>query len=161
MSLYGADPVSFESVSAVTATPSTELGQVRMFAGELYEYVYAVKEIPVGYGCVKTGTSGHSVAATGSVSGEMAAGFCKHAAISSGSYGWVLKKGVVDLKNGRAGTAPSVNQVVRLGADGAVVCDLMVATSAIDHGFIAGKVLSAGASGDTGASLALCYVSVF
>lgn len=161
MSYYGADPVMFESVSAVTATPSVELGTVRRHAGEVYEYVYAVKALPVGYGCVLTGTSGHSCAATGVVSGEYAAGFVKHAEISSGSYGWILKKGVVDLKNGRAGTAAVVNEVIHLAADGAICSDVMVATSSIDGGCIVGKVLSAGASGGTGASLTLCYVSVY
>lgn len=156
-----ADPVLFESVSNVTATPSVQLGEERMYAGEKYEYVYAVKTIPVGYGAVKTGTSGHSVAATGAVSGEVCAGWCKHSDINLGSYGWLLTKGVVDAKNGRAGTAPVINQVARLGADGAFVTDLMVATSAIDHGHVVGKILSAGASGDTGASLSLLYVSVY
>ena len=161
MSHQGADPISFESVSAVTATPSVELGTIRHQDGERYEYVYAVKALPVGYGCVLTGTSGHSCAATGVVSGEMAFGFVKHAEISSGSYGWVLKKGVVNLKNGRASTAPVVNEVLHLAADAAVCSDVMVATSSIDGGFVVGKVLSAGASGGTGASLSLCYVSCF
>lgn len=158
---YGADPVAFESVSNVTATPSVALGTERFFDGEKYEYVYAVKEIPVGYGAVYSGTSGHSVVATGAVSGEFCAGWCKHTAISSGSYGWLLKKGVVDAKNARASTAPSVNQVAYLGSDGGFVTDAVVATSAIDIGHAIGKVLSAGASGGTGSSLSLLYVSVY
>lgn len=162
MSSYqGVDPISFESVSNVTATPSVDLGTRRFQDGELYEYVYAVKELPKNYGCVLTGTSGHSCVATGVVSGELAFGFVKNAAISSGSYGWVLKKGVVDLKNGRASTVPSVDQILHLAADGAVCSDVMVATSSIDGGVVVGKVLSAGASGGTGASLSLCYVSCF
>ena len=161
MAFSFADPISFESVSAVTATPTVELGTLRSSGGELYEYVYAVKALPVGYGCVLTGTSGHSAIATGVVSGEFAAGFVKHAEISSGSYGWILKKGVVDLKNGRLSTAAVVNECIRLAADGAICSDSNVATTSIDGGFVVGKVLSAGASGGTGASLSLCYVSVY
>ncbi len=157
---YGADPLLYESVSAVTATPSVQLGTERFYDGEKYEYVYASKEVPVGYGAVKTGTSGHTVFATGVVSGEFCAGWCKHAAISSGSYGWLLTQGVVDAKNGRASTVPVINDLCYMGADGAFVTDVKVVTSAIDHGHIFGKVLSAGASGGTGASLSLLYVRV-
>jgi hypothetical protein len=158
---YGFQQAYMESVSNVTATNSVELGSIRFHDGEYYEYVYAAKELPVGYGAVKTGTSGHTCIATGSVSGEYCAGAVKHAAISSGSYGWLLVRGVVDVKNGRAGTAPVVNQTARLGADGAFVTDLMVLTTGIDNVHIVGKALSAGASGDTGASLFLLNLSVF
>jgi len=153
--------VFFESVSNVTATPSVEPGTIRSYNGELYEYVIAGKELPVGYGAVYSGTSGHTCVATGAVTGEYCAGWVKHATISSGSCGWLLKKGVVDAKNARASTAPSVNQVAYLGSDGAFVSDAITATTAIDNGHVIGKVLSAGASGGTGASLSLLYVSVF
>lgn len=160
MAYFGVDPINFESISAVTATNTVDLGTMRWHSGELYEYVYAVKTIPVGYGAVYSGTSGHSVVATGAVSGEHCAGFCKHVDIDLGKYGWLMKKGVVNAKNGRASTAPVIDQVARLGADGAFVTDVMVATSAIDHGHVIGKILSAGASGGTGASLSLLLVAV-
>lgn len=158
---YGVGPICFESVSNVTATPSVALGEVRFHDGEHYEYVFAAKELPVGYGAVYSGTSGHTCVTTGAVSGEYCAGWVKHATISSGSYGWLLKKGVVDAKNNRASTAPSVNQVAYLGSDGGFVCDAIVITNAIDTGHVVGKILSAGASGGTGASLSLLYVSVY
>lgn len=161
MAFYGLAPISFESVSQVTATNTVELGTLRIEAGEVYEYVYAGKDLNQGFVGVYSGTSGKTLVATGAVSGEMAGGAVKHATIPSGSYGWVLKKGVVDLCNGRASTAPSVDQVVRLAADGKICCDVMVVTSAIEGGHIFGKVLSAGASGGTGSSKALCYVSIY
>lgn len=150
-----------ESVSNVTATNSVELGSIRFHDGEYYEYVYAVGAVNVGYGCAYSGTSGHSVLATGIVSGEHAAGFCKHATIPAGSYGWLLKKGVIDAPNGRASTVTVANDLAYLAADGKVCTDVKVVTSAIDHGHVFGKVLSAGASGGTGASLSLVLVSVF
>lgn len=158
---YGFQDVYMESISAVTATNSVELGSVRFWDGEYYEYVYAVGLLAPGKGAAYSGTSGNSVVATGIVSGEHCAGFCKHATIPTGSYGWLLKKGVVDAVNGRASTAPVINDLTYLGADGAFVTDVKVVTSAIDHGHVIGKVLSAGASGGTGSSLSLLYVSVF
>lgn len=160
MSYYGVAPIGFESVSAVTATNTVDLGTRRWHAGEEYEYVYASTTVPVGYGAVYTGTSGYTVVATGVVSGELCAGFCKHATIAGGTYGWLLKKGVVDAKNGRASTAPVINDLTYMGADGAFVTDVKVVTSAIDHGHIIGKVLSAGASGGTGASLSLLRLTL-
>lgn len=161
MAFYGADPILFESVSAVTATPSVELGTERVHSGERYKYVYAAKTVSMGIGAVLTGTSGNTIVATGAVSGEFCAGVVKHESIVSGSYGWILKCGVVDMTNGRASTAPSVNQVIRLSADGTFCSDVMVATTAIDIGHVFGKVLSAGASGGTGASMSLVYVSCY
>jgi hypothetical protein len=161
MSFQGLSPILFESVSAVTATPSVELGTERVTNGERYKYVYAAKTVSMGIGAVMTGTSGHTIVATGAVSGELCAGYVKHESIVSGSYGWLLKCGVVDASNGRASTAPSVDQVIRLAADGKFCSDVMVATSAIDGGHVFGKVLSAGASGGTGSSMSLIYVSVY
>jgi 2-keto-3-deoxy-6-phosphogluconate aldolase len=118
------------------------------------------RNAPQGYGTVYSGTSGHSVVATGAVTGEVCAGWVKHATITSNGYGWLLKKGVVDAKNARASTAPVINQPAYLGSDGGFVTDTPVVTSAIDHGHVVGKILSAGASGGTGASLSLLYVAV-
>lgn len=158
---YGMQDTFFESISAVTATNSVELGSLRFHDGEWYEYVYSLGQISPGFGSAYSGTSGNSVVATGIVSGEHCAGFCKHVTMTTGTYGWLLKKGVVDAPNGRASTATVINDLAYLGAEGKVITDVKVVTSAIDHGHIIGKVLSAGASGGTGASLTLMYISVF
>lgn len=158
---YGVGPVVFESVSNVTATPSVELGTLRFHDGEYYEYVHAAKELPVNYLAVYSGTSGHTCVTTGAVSGEYCAGGVKHATISSGSYGWLLKKGVIDVKNSKAGSAPVINEVAYLGTDGGFFNERLLITSCIDTGHIIGKVLSAGASGGTGASMSLLFISVF
>lgn len=161
MPFYGADPVAFESVSNVTTTNSVELGTIRMYAGEYYEYVYALQTISMGVGCAYSGTSGHSVIATGVVSGEHCAGVCKHESITSGKYGWILKKGVVDMRNAKAGSVPVLTESAYLGSDGGFICERTTITNAVAHGHVIGKVLSAGASGDTGASYSLMYISVF
>lgn len=161
MAFYGADPIRFESVSAVTATNSVDLGTIRMDSGEYYEYVYAAKNISMGVGGVYTGTSGHTVVGTGAVSGEHCAGFVKHESIPSGYYGWILKKGVVNAWNSKVGSVPVVNEPAYLGTDGGFMTEVVVVTNAVAHGHVIGKVLSAGASGGTGASYSLIYVSVF
>ena len=165
MSYYGISPLSFESVSAVTATPTPglDLGTERIVAGEKYRYVYSLGQISPGYGATYSGTSGNSVAATGVVSGEHCAGFCKHATLTTGTYGWLLVKGVVDSYNGMTNSAPADGDVVYLTTDGKFRSGKGApATSATDFvgGYAVGKVLSAGASGGTGASLSLLFVNV-
>lgn len=164
MSYHGADPIHFESISNVTATPSVQLGTRRRYAGEDYEYVYSLGQASPGYGCTYSGTSGHSVAATGVVSGELCAGYVKHVTLTTGTYGWLLKRGVVDAYNGMSNSAPADGDVVYLATDGKFRSGKGApATSATDFvgGCVLGKVLSAGASGGTGASLSLLYVSVY
>ena len=158
---YGLSPVVFESISAVTATPTVQLGTIRFHDGEYYEYVHAAKTIPIGYGAVYSGTSGHTVVTTGAVSGEHCAGVCKHESITSGSYGWLMKKGVVNMVNTKAGSAPTQSLPAFLGTDGGFYTETLAITSAVDNGVPIGKVLSAGASGGTGASTSLIFVSVF
>ena len=164
MGFYGADPIHFESVSAVTATNSVELGTLRMHDGEWYEYVYAIGCVSMGVGATYSGTSGNSVVATGIVSGEYCAGFVKHESITTGKYGWLMKKGVIDVDNGIASSAPADGDVVYLSTDGKFIAGSgKMATAATDFigGHVIGKVLSAGASGGTGASFSLLYISVF
>lgn len=159
MAFYGDHPVVNESVSAVTATPSTDLGTIRCHAGADYMYVYAVGTISQYCGAILTGTSGYSVVATGAVSGQFAMGFAVHDSIPAGSYGWLFQRGVANIKNGMASTALAVTDNIYLATDGqGVFGRTTVTTNAVSDGHVIGKLLSAGASGGTGGSLSLVYV---
>ena len=54
MSFNGVAPICFEPVTAVTASPSVELGTERTEGGSNYVYVYnaANSSIPTGHGAV-------------------------------------------------------------------------------------------------------------
>lgn len=122
MSVYSVGPVRFESVSAVTASPSVEVGTVVMEGDEKYIYVYNAgnSQISVGKVATVSGVSGYSVTVS-SVSGDVAVGVCKHATIATGSYGWLISRGFVDsVTNGMASTALVAGDVVQVAADGAV-----------------------------------------
>ena len=90
-----------ESVSAVTATPSVELGARRYWKGEEYVYCYNAggASIAAALGVVVvTGASGYSVAATSHADTvNPCVGVVKHAAIAAGSYGWVMTKGFTTI----------------------------------------------------------------
>ena len=136
MKFYGADPVVFESVSAVTATPSVNLGDRRLHKGEEYVYCYnaggADASVNLGVKLI-TAASGYSVAQT-SVTDTFnpVVGVVKHATITAGSYGWVLTKGFTSVLVNSATTGDYVP--LALGASGKFILGSFSAggTSAIN-----------------------------
>lgn len=152
MAFYSLGPVSFESVSAVTATPSVELGTRVNVAGNEYVYVYNASNsnLPVGYGCITSGCSGFSITLS-SVASQMAGvfGVVKHGTISTGYYGWILSKGFckVATTNGLA-----VGDAFAIGADGVFENKSGLTGSA------QGKALSACASGTATGPAYFCCV---
>ncbi len=94
-----------ETPSAVTATPSVELGARRFWKGEEYVYCYNAGGAAISTSVVLgvklvTGCSGYSVAAT-SITDVVnpCVGVVKHAAIAAGSYGWVMTKGFATISS--------------------------------------------------------------
>lgn len=122
MAFNALSPVSFESVSAVTATPSVDVGTVRHEAGHKYIYVYNAgnSQISVGRCAVASAVSGYSVTVS-SVSGDFAMGFVKHVTLTTGTYGWLCTLGFVDsVTNAMASTALTAGDAIQVGADGAI-----------------------------------------
>lgn len=122
MAFNSADPINLESVSAVTATNSVDVGTRRVWNGEEYVYYYNAgnSQISVGFGATVSAVSGYSVTVS-STSGQHAVGFCKHATLTTATYGWLLKVGFLDgLTNGMASTALTAGDSLQLAADGKV-----------------------------------------
>ena len=140
-------PICFESVSAVTATNSVELGTRRTYNGEDYIYVYAQGTVSASVGATISGLSGYSVVATGLISGALCVGFAKHADIPAGSYGWLLTRGFLSSPvNGMAGSTLAAVDNVVLAADG------KIAQSQTYTQVIVGRMLTTCVSGGTGGS---------
>lgn len=112
--------VSEESVSAVTQTPSVQLGSRRIYQGEEYVYCYnaggAAISATIGVKFV-TGASGYSIAAT-SVTDTFnpLVGVVKNASMAAGDYGWIMTKGFSNVQVVSATTADY--QMLALGASG-------------------------------------------
>ena len=122
MSLERISPVYFESVSAVTATNSVELGSRRVDANG-YEYVYCYNagnsEVSPGFGViVVTGLSGFSCTLTSVAAGKHDfIGVVRHATLSTAKYGWIMTKGYHTVESGADSTLTGV-QYLALKADG-------------------------------------------
>ena len=105
MSVYGG-PVLNESVSAVTTSPSVNLGERRVHKGNEYVYAYnsGGSSIIAEYGAVFiTGASGYSVAGTlpTDTAGQLA-GLVIHATITTGAYGWIMSRGFSAFNTGNS-----------------------------------------------------------
>lgn len=123
MSVESVAPILFEGVSAVTSTPSVELGTERKVAGETYVYVYNAGGAATGTG---VGLSRPASAAAGlyscsasSLAGDLCVGFVKHATIGAGQYGWALTRGLVSVSIASSASSKSAAPM-QLAADGAV-----------------------------------------
>jgi hypothetical protein len=151
MAFYSADPINMESVSAVTATNTVEPGTRRTVGNAKYVYVYnnGTTQISVGKAAIVTALSGYSVTVS-SLSGGFAVGFCKHATLTTATYGWLLTQGFVDgVTNAMASTALTAGDSIQLGVDGGVCKG--------ETGPYLGKHLNGTASAGTGNA----YICIF
>lgn len=102
MKYHGVGPIGFESVSAVTATPSVDLGTRVEIKGEEYIYCYNAggADVYPTYGVkLITACTGYSVANTALTDVvNMCVGVVKHSTIAAGSYGWVMSRGFSQLE---------------------------------------------------------------
>jgi hypothetical protein len=164
LSVHGL-PAQFESVSAVTLTPSVNLGETRMLNGEEYVYVYndGGASMTVGYLAVMSGNTGFSVTVS-SVSGfQLPIGFVKHATITTGAYGWLLTRGFTNVKNGMASTALAVGDPVFVAGSGTVQNYVQTAATYYSqltamYGMpIVGTVVQATGSAGTGYAYVRCW----
>jgi hypothetical protein len=125
MSGYYSPILCSESVSAVTATPSVDIGTRRFDSGREYVYIYnGGGEVAPGYVMIATGVSGYTCVATYAfgTSKPLAMGVVRNATLTTGTYGWICTRGFTDLYN--IGTASvAVSNRLALGADGAVFVD--------------------------------------
>ena len=117
------DALSFEeSVSAVTATNSVDLGSRRVWKGEEYVYCFNAggSQASPSYGLkVITGASGYSVAVTSLADvANPFVGVVKHATLTTDTYGWVMTRGFVNVEASADSTITGDYVAISLDADG-------------------------------------------
>jgi hypothetical protein len=147
-----ASPIFVNGISFVTATQQYELGEERIESGEKYVYVYNcgghTAAVRLGMSRPASAAAGLYSASVSSVSGDMPLGFVKHVAIPSGEYGWILKKGRVEVAVASSASDQAAGAKA-LGAAG------LVATLGAGY-FAIGELTTAIVSGNSG----VLYVNV-
>lgn len=124
MSFYGQSPIRFGSVSMVTATLGNndpEVGtRVTEASGEyLFVYNGADSSAPVGFGMVvQTASTGFSCTITSVTSADICVGVVKHAAITTGTYGWLLTRGYCTVEMLATSGTVAERGLLELGAAG-------------------------------------------
>jgi hypothetical protein len=122
-------PVRFESVSAVTASPSVSPGARTIDAGNEYLYVYngGNTQVSVGQG-VFISPSDYNSGFTGAVSnaasqsgGERLMGVVHHATLTTGTYGWVVTKGLSYIALDASQVSMNAGAILVPGVDGGFV----------------------------------------
>lgn len=147
MSVYGYQRIFMEPVSAVTASPSVELGTRRVEDGKEYIYVYndGGASITSGYGCTVSLLSGYSVTVSSVTQVNHCVGVA-NTTIPTAYYGWIQTKGFCKIKLS-ANNSMAVNDPMKLGTDGLFGVN-SVATGNID--LQCGFSIQAVASGGSG-----------
>lgn len=145
MAYQGVAPILFESVSAVTASNSVEVGTRATVAGNDYIYVYNAgnSQIPVGNGAVCSGVSGYSVTVSAVTMVDFAIGVVKHATLTTGTYGWLLTRGFSGFNTGASDSCAT-------GSPLAIAVDGVFANKTISTGYVTpvvGRSMGAAASG--------------
>ena len=150
---YGASPVSVESVSAVTATPSVQLGTKRTENGEDYIYLYnnGNTQITVGAGVIISALSGYSVTVSSLTNLGAFVAVNKHATVASAYYFWGMTRGFASVL-GTASTALAAGDPIGPGLNGTWSQQTGALTMAIQ-----GTVLVATGSGGVGMAYVRCF----
>ena len=123
MAFYGNEPVRFSKVSMVTATLGAndpQVGATTRDGDEEYLFVYNTggSTINVGHGCTVSAVTGYSVTVSSVTSVDILVGVCKHSAIATTEYGWVVTRGWSSIEmNGSSGTV-AAGGLCELGTDG-------------------------------------------
>lgn len=148
MTVRNVGPILFEGVSAVTATPSVEVGTRRVIGDEEYIYVHNAgnSELHTGKLYTASAVTGYSVTVSTTTSVDLPLGICKHATIATGYYGWGMTRGFSRF-------LPGANESFAAGALITNASDGFAANKTIATGYVGdcvGKAMEAVASGGSG-----------
>lgn len=128
-SLNSVAPICFESVSAVTLTPSIQLGTRRSDSGIDYIYVYNNGNSQISQGLMgniqaASMNSGYSVTvsnAASQVGGPLVVGVAHNATFPTAAYGWLATRGVVYGAPDASQVSANSNVELTVGVDGGFV----------------------------------------
>jgi hypothetical protein len=122
MTNYANNQVNFQAVSNVTASLGAndpEPGYRVTVGDEDYVFVYNAgnSQINPTYGAVMSAVSGYSVTVSSTTSVDFLVGVCKHATLTTGTYGWLVTKGFVQVEM-EADNSAAAGEILALAADG-------------------------------------------
>lgn len=124
MSYNSVGPVAFYGKSHVTASLGSnhpDVGERKYFSGNEYVWAYndCNSDINPGYGCVlQSGATGMSVSVSAVTSADLVVGVCHHATLTTGTYGWLLTKGIGVAEMGATSGSVASRGLLEIGSNG-------------------------------------------
>lgn len=145
---YYSPLVRFGGVSMVTATLGTndpEIGTTIEEGDEKYIFVYNAgnSQISTGRAAVLSGVTNYSVTVSSVTSVDFGVGVCKHATLTTGTYGWLLTRGFTQVQMG-ANDSCTTGDILRLAVDGAFA---LASNATGNLSPVVGKAMTGAASG--------------
>ena len=115
MTHYANRPVLFAPISMVTATLGAndpEPGYRATVGDEDYVFVYNAgnSQISPTYGAVLSAVSGYSVTVSSVTSVDFLIGVCKHATLTTATYGWLMTRGFCQVELSTNNESPRLEQ---------------------------------------------------
>lgn len=158
MSVYNEGPIRFSSISMVTATLGTndpQVGERTREDDEEYVFVYNTgnSQISVGRAAVLSGVTGYSVTVSSVTAVDFAVGVCKHATLTTATYGWLVTKGFTQVQLG-ADDSATTGSVLRLALDGGFA---LASNATANMSPVIAKAMTGAASGTSCAA----FISLF
>ncbi len=159
MTVFGSPGARFGSVSMVTATLGVndpELGTRVCEGGNEYTLVYngGTSQVSVGRGAVVSGVSGYTVTVSSVVTTDSLFGVCKHATLTTGTYGWLVTRGFAPVM-ASAAVSIVVGDAVILGVDGYFTNIIPSLATTVPYPTVVGKCVATAASAT---SVGLMYI---
>jgi hypothetical protein len=155
--MNGLTPIVFNSPSFVTSSlgpNDPNVGDTLEYRNEKYRFVYNLgsSTANVGDGVVLSGVSGYSVTVSSTTSVDLLVGVVKHAAIATGSYGYVCTQGWSQVNMG-TNLSAAAGALLVLAADGKFTAKT-ISTGYVGAGNVkAMEAIASGASGTASISV--------
>ncbi len=164
MTAYNAAPIRFAGISQVTASLGAndpQLGDECQEGGNGYIYVYnsGNSQVNPGYGMVvNPGATGYSCTIS-SVADDLLVGVVRNATITTGTYGWVVKRGYtpVQMHADISAAAGAFLDMQANGVFGLRTSSTPTASTVMVVGNTVGKITSATASNLSGGAFVFGY----
>jgi hypothetical protein len=151
MTHYANRPVVFAGVSQVTASlgpNDPEPGYRQTVGDEDYVFVYnaGTTQISPGLGAVLSAVTGYSVTVSSTTSVDFLVGVCKHATLTTATYGWLVTRGFTSVEMGGTSGTVAAGGLIELGDDG----EFYPVSNTTGNGPVVGKAMEAIVSAASG-----------
>lgn len=145
--------VQFNTPSMVTATlgkNDPELGTRWTYGNAEYVFVYSSDAISVGLAACMTATAGGWTCSVGTVTGvDQPVGWCQHATLTTGTYGWLATRGIINVQMS-VNVSAAIGALLTLGTNGFMISTQLSAATSVIQGPAYARALSNIASATSG-----------